>query len=207
MLRFTTSTFSILGACLLLFGVAQAGPLPVGNGKPFHEIHPTFTVQNRTNAPLSQRYTNVGGVITTTVFAGEQRVELRWASFPNEHTFNQFEADMMFDSGTQRTAIHQIKSNTAHEPVYIQVTTPGTIRNGVGPTIATNMANKWFHVNSAYNPATRQFFLWINGSLVSSGIHNNVGFDFYFKNGTYNNGLPPGGRSRASFKNIHHYSQ
>ena len=32
-------------------------------------------------------------------------------------------------------------------------------------------------------------------------------FDFYFKNGTYNNGLPPGGRSRASFKNIHHYMQ
>jgi len=207
MRKFSRSAISILGVCALFLGIANAGPLPVGNGKTFHEIFPGFKVQNRTNAPLAQRYTNVGGVITTTVFAGEQRVELRWDSFPNEHTFNQFEADMQFDAGTQHTAIHQIKSNTAHEPVYLQVNTPGTIRNGVGPTLATGLAGKWFHVNSAYNPATRQYFLWINGSLVSHGIHNNVGFDFYFKNGTYNNGLPPGGRSRAMFKNIHHYSQ
>ncbi len=204
MKKFIQSIIPALAVCALLAGSAYAGPLGAGV---WHEIHPGFKVQNRTNAPLAQRYTNVGGVITTTVFAGEQRVELRWDSFPNEHTFNQFEADMMFDAGTQHTAIHQIKSNTAHEPVYLQVNTPGTIRNGVGPTLATGMAGKWFHVNSAYNPATRKFFLWINGSLVSSGTHNNVGFDFYFKNGTYNNGLPPGGRSRASFKNIHHYMQ
>ncbi|PYX91326.1 MAG: hypothetical protein DMG67_10480 [Acidobacteria bacterium] len=92
MIKFMKNAFLVLGTCALLSGIANAGPLGAGKWK---EIHPGFKVQNQTNAPLAQRYTNVGGVITTTVFAGEQRVELRWDSFPNEHTFNQFEADMM----------------------------------------------------------------------------------------------------------------
>ena len=179
---------------------AQVGP------GPWHIVPDSFTVQNRTSAPLSQRFTNVNGVITTTVFAGEQRVELRWQTWSHQNTYNQFECDAMFDSGTQHTAIHQIKSNTAGEPIYIQVAAPGTIRNDNGSVFATGMANKWFHVNSFFNPANGDAQLFINGSRVVTRTFHTGSRDFYFKNGVYNNGLPPGGRSRASFKNIKHWS-
>jgi hypothetical protein len=193
----------VVAACLLFLGVANAGPLGPG---PWHEIHPSFTVQNRTSAPLNQRYTNVNGLITTTVFAGEQRVELRWATWPNQNTYNQFECDAMFDSGTQHTAIHQIKSNTAGEPIYIQVAAPGQIRNDNGSVLMSGMANTWFHVNSFFNPSNNDARLYINGSLVVTRTFHTGSRDFYFKNGVYNNGLPAGGRSRAQFRNIHHYS-
>ena len=37
---------------------------------------------------------------------------MRWANWPNQNTYNQFDLDAMFSSDTQSTAIHQIKSNT-----------------------------------------------------------------------------------------------
>jgi len=193
----------------VLFAVAACGLLVGGlNAQPtagYHTIPDSYYVQNRTSAPLSQRFTVSGGVYTTTVYAGEQRVEMRWNNWPDQTTYNQFEADAMFDGGTQHTAIHQIKSNDGHEPIYIQVDTPGTIRNDNGAVFASGMANTWFHINSLYNPVNGDGRLYINGSLKASVSQPVSSRNFYFKNGCYNNGIPKGGRSRASFKNIKHW--
>lgn len=179
---------------------AQSGPTAG-----YTQYSSTYNVQNRTDAPLSERFSITNGVFQTTVFAGEERVEMRWANWPNQNTYNQFECDARFDGGTQRTAIHQIKSNTGGEPIYIQVTTPGTIRNDGGTPFASGLANTWFHVNSLFNPTNGDSRLYINGSLKVTRQYSTSSRDWYFKNGVYNNGIPPGGRSRAWFKNIRHW--
>jgi len=200
------SVIAALGVCTLLLWrpiVEKVAAQSPTTG--YHQYTSNFKVQNRTNAPLSERFTSSGGVFTTTVFAGEQRVEMRWDNWPNQNTYNQFECDANFDGRTQRTAIHQIKSNTGGEPIYIQVTTPGSIRNDGGSVFATGIANTWFHINSLFNPVNGDSRLYINGSLKVTRRYNTSSRDWYFKNGTYNNGLPPGGRSRAMFRNIKHW--
>src|SRR5947209_4420316 len=67
----------------------------------------TFTVQNRTSGCGGFQDLG-GGQYKTWVCAGEERTELRWAGWPNQNTYNQFECDAMFDSVSQHTAIHQI---------------------------------------------------------------------------------------------------
>jgi len=161
----------------------------------------TYTVQNRTSgcggfADLG------GGEFETWVCSGEERCEMRWADWPNQNQYNQFEMDAMFSSDTQSTAIHQIKSNTGGEPIYLQVNEPGTLRNDNGSDFASGMANTWFHVNSLFNPANGDGKLYINGSLKVTRSYPTSDRSWYFKNGTYNNGLPSGHKSTAWFKNI-----
>jgi hypothetical protein len=163
----------------------------------------TYTVQNRTNASLGDRFTYSGGIWTTTVFAGEERVEMRWQNWPVQTRDNLWSGDINFDSQTQRTCIMQIKSNTGGEPIYLQVSTPGTLRNdNDGTSLATGMANQWFNWKASFNPSTGVSRGWINDTLVKTRQYNTSARDWYWKNGTYNNGLPSGGRSRAQFRNI-----
>jgi hypothetical protein len=164
----------------------------------------SFTVQNRTTG--CGGFTDLGGgQFKTWVCAGEERVEMRWDNWPNQNTANQFECDAMFDSDTQSTAIHQIKSNTGGEPIYLQVHSPGALRNDNGSDFATGMANVWFHVNSMFNPVSGDGSLYINGSLKVTRSFPTTDRQWYFKNGTYNNGLPSGHKSTAWFKNIKHW--
>jgi len=145
------------------------------------------------------------GQYETWVCAGESRVEMRWNDWPNQTTCNQFECDAMFDGNTQNTAIHQIKSNAGGEVIYLQVSSPGTLRNDNGTTFATGMANTWFHINSMFNPVSGDSCAYINGSLKVTRNYPTTDRAWYFKNGCYNNGLPTGGKSTAWFKNIKHW--
>src|ERR1043166_903010 len=170
----------------------------------FIQYTSSFTVQNRTSGCGGFQDLG-GGQYKTWVCAGEERTELRWVDWPNQNACNQFEMDAMFDDQTQSTAIHQIKSNTGGEPIYLQVHSPGTLRNDNGSDFATGMANTWFHVNSMFNPVTGDGSLYINGSLKVYRSYPTSDRQWYFKNGTYNNGLPTGHQSTAWFKNIKHY--
>lgn len=143
-----------------------------------------------------------GGEFETWVCAGESRVEMRWNNWPQQSRYNQWQGDVMFSSDTQKTAIMQIKSNTGGEAIYIQVTSPGVLRNDAGAVFATGMANTWFRLNSLFNPANGDARAYINGSLKVTRAYKTSDRAWYFKNGTYNNGLPAGHKSTAWFKNI-----
>ncbi|GEM_PF-1228052 len=191
---------SVLALCagLLINGALKAQGDPTDG---FAQYNNTYNVQNWTSgcggfADLG------GGEFETWVCAGESRVEMRWANWPNQNTANQFVCDAMFDANTQATAIHQIKSNTGGEVIYLQVQAPGTLRNDNGSVFATGMANQWFHINSIFDPTTGQAYAYINGALQVTRSYPTSDRAWYFKNGCYNNGLPSGGKSTAWFKNI-----
>ncbi|WP_088833790.1 CBM35 domain-containing protein [Paenibacillus tyrfis] len=166
----------------------------------------SYFVQNRTKAPMSERFWIENGVYTTRVYAGEERVEMRWNSWTDQNKDNMWEADVMFEPRTEKTAIMQIKSNTGGEPIYIQATADGNIRNnGDSTNIATNMAGSWFNLKCAFNPATGVGHIWINDVLVKTRQYNTTDREWYFKNGTYNNGISKGNYSEAHFKNLRMY--
>ncbi len=193
-----TRTITALVACTALSAPAWLHAAPTDG---FVQYSSTYNVQNWTSGCGGFKDLG-GGEFNTWVCAGESRVEMRWDTWPNQNTANQFECDAMFDANTQNTAIHQIKSNTGGEVIYLQVQSPGTLRNDNGAVFATGMANTWFHINSIFNPTTGQGLAYINGSLMVSRSYPTSDRQWYFKNGCYNNGLPAGGKSTAWFKNI-----
>jgi hypothetical protein len=188
-----------LAAGIAALALGQLARAAVTDG--FTQYSNSYTLQNWTSG--CGGFSDLGGgQYQTWVCAGESRVEMRWANWPNQAIDNQFSCDAMFDSNTQNTAIHQIKSNTGGEAVYLQVQSPGTLRNDNGAVFATGMAGTWFHINSIFNPATGNASAYINGSLKVIRSYPTTDRQWYFKNGCYNNGLPAGGKSTAWFKNI-----
>ncbi len=178
-------------------------PPTIGLTEGWTRYNSGYKVQNWTASPLEERFTFVDEIYQTRVFAGERRVEMRWDGWSEQNRENMWDGDILFDSDTQKTCIMQIKSNTGGEPIYLQVSTPGTIRNDNDRTpLATNMANTWFNWKAALNPTTGVARAWINDSLVKTRQYDTASRDWYFKNGCYNNGLPERGRSLARFKNI-----
>jgi hypothetical protein len=164
----------------------------------------SYNVQNWTNAPLNQRFTITGGVYNINVHSGEKRVEMRWDDWANQRKDNMWEADVLLDAGSTRTAIMQIKSNVDGEPIYIQVyNTDGALRNDAdGSPIARGMYGRWFNLKCSFNPVTGVGRVWINNVLVKTRQYKKGGTHWYFKNGAYNNGLPSGARTSVHFRNI-----
>jgi hypothetical protein len=184
----------------LAVGTASAATDPTAG---FKQYTASYKVQNWTDAPLNQRFTITDGVYNINVHSGERRVEMAWDRWSNQGTEHMWSADVLLDSGSTRTAIMQIKSNSSGEPIYIQVyDTKGDLRNDGGGTVATNMYGTWFHMNCAFNPATGVGRVWINGNLVFTRQYKKGGSGWYFKNGAYNNGLPSGARTSVHFRNI-----
>jgi hypothetical protein len=185
--------------CALVLGTVGAQ----GQTSGYTQYSSSYTVQNRTSG--CGGFSSSGGIFTCTVCAGEERVEMRWDNWPNQNTYNQFQGTAWFSSGTQKTAIHQIKSNTGGEPIYIQVASPGTLRNDNGSTFASGMSGTWFRLNSLFNPANGDARAYINGSQKVSRSFPTSDRQWYFKNGVYNNGLPSGGKSQSKWQNITHW--
>jgi hypothetical protein len=209
MKRFFAAALGIVTASLFI-GVAFGGPTTG-----FHLISDSYSVQKPYNLNVSDRFSVANGVYTCWVFGNDQpfsqgsttgpRTEMRWKTWPQQDRENMFECDAMFDAGTSHTCIHQIKSNTAGEANYLQVNQAGTLRNSVGANFASGIAGTWFHINSSFNPATGLHRIWLNGSLKVSGNYSTTARDWYFKNGTYSNGITATARSWAQFKNIRHW--
>jgi hypothetical protein len=164
----------------------------------------SYSVQNWTDAPMNQRFTTSGGQFDINVHSGEKRVEMRWDDWADQKKDNMWEADVLIDKGSTKTAIMQVKSNTDGEPVYIQIyNVNGDLRNDAdGSALATNMYGKWFNLKCAFNPSTGVGRVWINDTLVKTRTYKKGGTHWYFKNGAYNNGLPSGGVTSVHFKNL-----
>jgi hypothetical protein len=192
--------------------LAAAVPLAVAVGNAsaasdptagFKRYNASYKLQNWTNAPDNQRFTVSGGVYNINVHSGERRVEMAWDRFTDQKAEHLWSADVLLDSGSTKTAIMQIKSNTDGEPIYIQVyDTKGNLRNDGGGTVAKNMYGKWFNMKCAFNPATGVGRVWINDELVYTRQYKKGGSGWYFKNGAYNNGLPSGAVTSVHFRNI-----
>jgi hypothetical protein len=186
-----------------LAGVGAQAP-PTAGWTPVSWNASSYYVQNRTKAPMSQRFTVTGGVYNINVHAGEQRVEMRWDDWSNQRVDNMWEADVLLDKGSTRTAIMQVKSNSDGEPAYIQVfNSGGDLRNDAdGSAIARGVYGKWFNLKASFNPSTGVARIWINDQLVKTRQYKKGGTHWYFKNGAYNNGLPSGGTTSVHFRNI-----
>lgn len=174
---------------------------------------PSYYVQNRTGRSLDEVYgtyvepTDGSTIITwTNVCSGEERTELRWQTWEHQDTPNIEDYDMMFDSDTQRTAVSQIKSNSGGEAIYLQVTSPGIIRNdNENHSLVEGIDGQWHHWTILFDPSTGEGEIWYDHTLLEHGRHSTGSLDWYFKNGTYNNGLPTGHCSTAYFKNFQHF--
>jgi hypothetical protein len=186
MKKMISSFTPAIGVCALVLGITPAQAAPTDG---YHTYSNTYTVQNRTPSGCGG-FSSSSGVFTCTVCS--DGVEMRWANWPQQTHYNQFQADAWFSTDTQKTAIHQIKSNTGGEPIYIQVTTPGSLRNDGGSVFMTGMANTWFRINSFFNPANGDAQAFINGSRKVTRSFPTSDRQWYFKNGVYNNGIPAG---------------
>ena len=171
------------------------------------EVDFSWKVQNWTPAPIEDRFTQKGGEFRTEVHAGESRVEMRWEDWEDQDKEHLWTGEVRIEPGSTRTAILQVKSNEDGEPIYIQIfNSNGDLRNnGDGTSIAQGMYDKWFNLKAAFNPKTGLGRAWINDKLVKLRQYRTGTAGWYFKNGTYNNGLPEGGVSAARFRNIHIY--
>ena len=177
----------------------------------FSQYNDTFYVQKPWDLPLDQRYADTGGMYTTWILPGDKpfnqttttgpRTEMRWNNWANQKVEHLFDADVMYEPGTNHTCIMQIKSNTNGEALYMQVHTNGDLRNSTGTPFLTNYAGKWFNLKVTYNPVNGVGRVWIDNVLKITASHSGA-TDWYFKNGTYNNGMTAGSVSKAHFKNM-----
>jgi hypothetical protein len=174
----------------------------------FTEYKDTFKVQFPYNLVQSDRFAFVDGIYTTWIYPTDMpfmmgsptgpRTEMRWLQNWNTGE-REWEADVFVDSPTTHSCIMQVKTDTpnAHEAIYLQVDN-GNLQNSVGPVIATNVVDKWIHLNVAYNTATRVARVWVNNCMVFTRTHP-VDALWYFKNGVY--GCDPA-ICRSHFQNI-----
>jgi hypothetical protein len=213
------------GACALLAGAAGTGggtgaAAAAGAGPPVPGVHPytdTFAVQHPYDLPESARFsTDPGPVYDAWVFKGDKplrrgsgtgpRTEMRWG-LDWSKGLHVWEADVLIDPGTEKTAIMQVKTNTGGEAIYAQVKNGNLFQvSGGGGLVLRNAIGRWFHMACAYDPASGVSRVWVNGQLVSTGHYpRRAGTVWYFKNGVYYNG---GGnaKSEAHFKNIQFWS-
>jgi hypothetical protein len=183
-----------------------------------HAYTDTYTVQHPYNLPVSARFSvDPGPVYNAWVLKGDKplrpgsgtgpRTEMRWA-LNWSRGLHIWEADVLVDAGTEKTAIMQVKSdNGGREAIYAQVV-HGNLYNvsGGGGLVLSNVLGRWFHMACAYDPASGVSRIWVNGQLVSTGHYPRPASTiWYFKNGVYYNG---GGnlKSEAHFKNIQFWS-
>lgn len=177
----------------------------------FTSYSDTYSVQHPYNLPLSARFSvTTGPVYNCWIYAGDAgftsttttgpRTEMRWAANWTVKA-HMWEADVMIDSGSEGSAIMQVKSNSGYEPIYVQVRANGTLYNDNGSTVlASNMWGKWFHMVVAYDPTSGYGSVWINGKLVVTRYDPHpLSTVWYFKNGVY--GIT-GTKSETHFKNF-----
>lgn len=197
MKKMMTPLVPALSLCVLAIGIAGAQAQTSG----YTQYSSSYTVQNWTSG--CGGFKNLGGgEYEMWVCSGESRVEMRWANWPEQTHYNQFQGTVMFSSDTQNTAIQQIKSNTGGEAIYIQVQSPGTLRNDNGSVFATGMANTWFRLNTLFNPSNGDARAYINGSQKVTRSYPTSDRQWYFKDGVYNNGIPSGHKSTDWYKSI-----
>jgi hypothetical protein len=210
-LAFSVRRASIFLPGLALF-LAAGSPLRAqGLTDGWSQYQDTYEVQKPYNLPVSDRFSDSGGIYSCWILPNDKpfktgtptgpRTEMRWTTWKDQKIEHMFEADVMYDPGTNHTCIFQVKSNSSGEAVYLQVATNGDLRQSTGTPFLKDYAGKWFNLKATYNPATGGGKVWIDDVQKWSGSHSNSS-DWYFKNGTYNNGMTSGTVSKSHYKNV-----
>jgi hypothetical protein len=211
---------------------ASASPSPSGSPKPspsgsktpppgtgptagLKQYTDSYKVQKPYDLDVSQRFSVTSGpTYNAWIVNGDMpfsqgsgtgpRTEMRWGNWSRvEHMW---EADVLVDPGTAGAAIMQVKSNDGFEPVYVNVKNNGSLYNDSNKTVlATNMWGVWFHMVCAYDPASGNGRVWINGRLaITRNDPHPIDTVWYFKNGVYN---VTGDRAEAHFKNVRFWTR
>ncbi len=191
--------------------VNNPGPTPTAS---LHEYNDIYKIQQPYDLKVSDRFLETKGEYVCWVHRTDKplrqgsgtgaRTEMRWSKnwTKTEHAW---EADVMFEPGTDHTCIMQIKSNAGGEPIYLQVQNGNVYNdNNLKTVLLADAAGKWFHVVSAYNPTSGVGRVWINGALkITRQYKRPPDTQWYFKNGVYNTSK----FSKAHFKNIRFWSE
>jgi hypothetical protein len=197
-------------------GVKTAGPGKTAANPTagLHEYKDTYKIQQPYDLKVSDRFLEANGEYICWVNKTDKplrqgsgtgaRTEMRWNKDWTK-TEHMWEGDVMFEPGTERTCIMQIKSNTGGEPIYLQVQNNNVYNdNNLKTVLLADAAGKWFHVVAAYNPTAGVGRVWINGELkITREYKKPLDTEWYFKNGVYNTSK----FSKAHFKNIRFWSE
>ncbi len=204
-------------------GTVAAAPAAKAAAPPVPGVHAytdTFVVQHPYNLPESARFSvDPGPVYNAWILKGDKplrrgsntgpRTEMRWGANWSKG-LHIWEADVLVDAGTERTAIMQVKSNNGgREAIYAEVIGGNLFNVSGGGLLARSILGRWFHMASAYDPGTGVSRIWINGQLVSTGHYPRPASTiWYFKNGVYASGFRnlTNPKSEAHFKNIQFWS-
>jgi hypothetical protein len=187
-------------------GMGGAGGCPGDLSQGWTQYMDDFDVQHPYDLQVSDRFKFDNGIYTTWIFPNDKphamnnttapRTEMRWHT---NFTTGQWmwSGDVMYESPTTHTCIMQIKSETAHEAIYLNVAN-GDLKNSTGPAFLKGHYGKWFHLTVTFNADTLEVKVYVNNCLMLTSQSNQTG-PFYFKNGTYGCQAT---MCRANFKNI-----
>jgi hypothetical protein len=207
MKRTVIALSAVATAAVVTFGAtAHAATRPAPPTAGLTRYSDSYKVQHPYNLKQSARFSVTNGVYNTWILRGDKplsrgsrtgpRTEMRWLKnwSSGEHMFD---ADVMVDPGTEGTAIFQVKSNTAGEPIYL-VIQHGDLYHGTNHRIGTRLVGVWFHLTVDFNPSTGNGHVWVNNQMIFT-THVSRHATYYFKNGVYN---ISGSRSETHWKNI-----
>ncbi len=118
------------------------------------------------------------------------RTEMRFDDYTSGQ--HQYSADLMVPSGTGGVDLMQIHTGNAQSPkfgattlmLFFETSNGGSLHLYSGTQLASNLYNKWFHLNVIHDTRTGLMTVYVNGTLVLTKHDNGAG-DFYMKTGVY----------------------
>ncbi|HTV48338.1 MAG TPA: polysaccharide lyase family 7 protein [Phycisphaerae bacterium] len=181
-----------------------------------------FKVQFPYNLKESDRYTFSGGIYHLWVYRTDlplrthnktkPRTEMRFPDYTSG--WQQFSADVYVPSGTSGVCIMQIHTGDKRPPhmhvgatIMMVFVIDGSLHFYSSKNIiATNIYNRWFHLNVMHNTKNNHIDIYVDGQLSYSTIYRGKARDWYMKCGVYTQrGASP--EMQAYFHNVHLWSK
>jgi hypothetical protein len=118
----------------------------------------------------------------------------------------QFAADLLIEPGTNNVSVFQIFGNTGHATTcMIWATRNGCLSHYGGEVLATDIYNRWIHLNVIHDVDSGVIEIYIDGKLTAT-YHDSGPHKHYFKFGVYRQ-RNMGERSGVFYKNVHFYAK
>jgi hypothetical protein len=118
----------------------------------------------------------------------------------------QFSADLFVEKGTNNVSVFQIFGNKGHATCcMIWATGNGSLSHYGGEVIATNVYDRWVHLNVVHDVDAGTIDIYIDGRLAAE-YRDNGPHKHYFKFGVYHqNNMSE--RSGVYYRNVHFYTK
>ena len=120
---------------------------------------------------------------------------------------HQFEADMMIPPGTGNVSLMQVFGGSlrGHSTSLQLRVYNGNLTHYDDTVVATNIYNRWLHLNVTHDVSTHAIQIFVDGKLQMT-TEDNGGKSWYFKCGVYGQeGMSP--KMEAYFRNIRIYTE